>query len=1812
MEASAAGNILAQTATLTADGSIGLAGDAIGLTAESFAASTTNGSIYLSETIPGTATSVIAGGASNNASVTGSGATLDVGTITARGTVTVQETGGALLSSMTTNISGQTVDLTGADGIGTKSNPFTVAAGNLMATVTGSGVPIDINDTIALNSVSATTNDGNVSILSSVSGSLTFTANTATAMPNPGLLTASAAAVTFDNTAQNTANPSVGNVEIGDVDASSGTVNITAAGAMTAKSTLTGSTVTLTAGTGIGVDPNTGIGTMSGPMPTEIDTDVTTLNATTRTGDVYISQANAFALNAATMGYSNPSMATGSDIDVINTTGNMILGAISALGMVTLNAQGGPILVDSGNGATISITSAGGVITGATLAAGGSGYVPNATVDLSITGGGGLRGVVAVTTNGAGVATGLAATPIVAGGSGYADTIGAATANNIVNVTADTLDLTASTGIGASGAAVMTSVNTLTASAGTGGLFLGNNQTLTLMSAAAGGDVSISATGNITLGATGTPGAVTAGTGEAVTLTATGELLDDDNVGNGLGGSVITAASVTLTGSAIGNSATSIHTNIQTGPATIMATAAGAGIYIDNTGTASLTLTATAEGAGADLDFTSAGSIVLTTVTAQGNMVTLISTTGSITATPEAVNITAQTLDIEAAGGIGTSGPALEVDVAEVTAADGGSGGVNMLNAGAVEITQGALTTMGSGTLTFEAGSITILNFTSGTTATLASGRSLVLETETGPIVFQNQADTIETQGAGTTITINAGKMAGSGGVAVVGNLTTVGGTNSNPNTITVTADSFITIGQLNAGTGNVTVHSANGIIISNGASPNVIAGSATLSGSAPTVRQLQLDQTEAVAAAAAANAEAADAESSLESFSSAIPLDKATVAIDTTNLVGDVAAAAIAGAIESTAEVVLVGTITAETSAAVIYEALQAIADAADGISGVAQVLPLTGDLGTDEIYAALETASATALTIDVDSTGLAVEEENANAFLIAAAVDAAGAVLTGASDLGLSTAELVTAEGEQADAQAAADNANLLSETDAVVAKQSIAALDQGTVIGSPTAPLVLQVTGAVNVTAGPTDSYLQVTGNTAVDEINATGSVSLISTGAISHGSGVRGTDITATGLTISGANGIGTGNQSLVTQVPTLNATNTTSGDIDISNTAATSAGLDITGISNMGGGNVDISDTESPAGGQGITVTGPISATGTGTDNVSINSGSPLTIAANVYSTGPIGLTAAADSPPFDNLAVDSGVTIWSDGSSVALSAGNNINVPSGSTIEASTSINITGGKTSANVVVEGTLIGTSATIGVAAGTNNNNTFTITPSATTPLTVVGGTATGTNTLNFNADGLAVTIQGNTITAAGCQSVTFSDFAAVNILNPAGGGSVTLNAAAVASDVMVLTGTGLGAGTFTLNGGPPTFSFSGVTNFTYNGAATTEAITVSPYGTPLRPWGVAVAITGGTGTATLTYNDVAGVSDNLTIQPPSALQPGQLNVVNAGTDAAIAVVTYLQIDNLVVNGSSGAGANDTLTVNGTTGANTVTIAPTTANNATITGAGPMITATGMGQIAYNGQGGNDALTVTSPAATTVTLTPGAAVDSGTVQMGTAATLVPLSYSNLGTTGTLTVANTGGTRVDTLVYNGTAGDDVFTVDAKSPGGPGEVFLNNQIDVLTPGVSVLTLNGLGGVDTYSTNGGFRFPALHEHERQRQRRLHPEPERSHGPRHGQSAGQHAWFRQPQHHHHGLRRHGHVDRHCYRKSGHQWQLPARQRHVAQRQHHVHAHGNQRRDLYQRRAFDGLQFRGRDQPRPQRQQRGGRERHPDGQRHDGGR
>ncbi len=73
--------------------------------------------------------------------------------------------------------------------------------------------------------------------------------------------------------------------------------NIIASGAITAGTgvNLTGGTVTLAAGTGIGAPGSA------------IATNVTTLNATTDTGNIVITQASAFTLNALSLGFTDPS-----------------------------------------------------------------------------------------------------------------------------------------------------------------------------------------------------------------------------------------------------------------------------------------------------------------------------------------------------------------------------------------------------------------------------------------------------------------------------------------------------------------------------------------------------------------------------------------------------------------------------------------------------------------------------------------------------------------------------------------------------------------------------------------------------------------------------------------------------------------------------------------------------------------------------------------------------------------------------------------------------------------------------------------------------------------------------------------------------------------------------------------------------------------------------------------------------------------------------------------------------------------------------------------------------------------------------------------------------------------------------------------------------------------------------------------------------------------------------------------------------------------------------------------------------------------
>jgi len=316
-------------------------------------------------------------------------------------------------------------------------------------------------------------------------------------------------------------------------------------------------------------------------------------------------------------------------------------------------------------------------------------------------------------------------------------------ANN--NLAAATLVLVASNGIGSGGDALETLVDSLSANGGTGGgLWIANSKTLNLTSATAtGGAVSISALGSMTLA-----GAVVA-SGQTVALSASGEMIDANAVG-----ADITAASVTLNAAKMG-----FGNRIETATAAISALTTSGGIFLSNTAT-TLTLNASAAGAAADIDIDTTGSIVLGVANAQGDTVKLRAggSGGSISDgndPPTTVNVTAKKIDIIAPGGIGTALNAVEMDVDVVGAADGGATGAFITFTGPLLLTETALEAAGVGTLTFDAESITIEDIADNT-ATIAAGRSLVLRTPAGAIVFLDAADTIEASGAGT-ITVQAG-----------------------------------------------------------------------------------------------------------------------------------------------------------------------------------------------------------------------------------------------------------------------------------------------------------------------------------------------------------------------------------------------------------------------------------------------------------------------------------------------------------------------------------------------------------------------------------------------------------------------------------------------------------------------------------------------------------------------------------------------------------------------------------------------------------------------------------------------------------------------------------------------------------------------------------------------------------------------------------------------------------------------------------------------------------------------------------------------
>ncbi|MCP4857508.1 MAG: hypothetical protein GY903_23750, partial [Fuerstiella sp.] len=150
---------------------------------------------------------------------------------------------------------------------------------------------------------------------------------------------------------------------------------------------------------------------------------------------------------------------------------------------------------------------------------------------------------------------------------------------------------------------------------------------------------------------------------------------------------------------------------------------------------------------------------------------------------------------------------------------------------------------------------------------------------------------------------------------------------------------------------------------------------------------------------------------------------------------------------------------------------------------------------------------------------------------------------------------------------------------------------------------------------------------------------------------------------------------------------------------------------------------------------------------------------------------------------------------------------------------------------------------------------------------------------------------------------------------------------------------------------------------------------------------------------------------------------------------GDDTITVDPTSLSVGTLIT--AAGQNGQDSVEVVGSSGTDAIGFNPTSSTDATVTIAGAVTTnITSSESVTIDGDEGNDTVTVNTPAGVISTsLTPGSTIDSGDVQV---ASLIPVSFDNLGATGSLVIDDADAVADDTLIYQGTGSDDDFDLSA------------------------------------------------------------------------------------------------------------------------------------------------------------------------------
>jgi hypothetical protein len=322
------------------------------------------------------------------------------------------------------------------------------------------------------------------------------------------------------------------------------------------------------------------------------------------------------------------------------------------------------------------------------------------------------------------------------------------------------------------------------------------------------------------------------------------------------------------------------------------------------------------------------------------------------------------------------------------------------------------------------------------------------------------------------------------------------------------------------------------------------------------------------------------------------------------------------------------------------------------------------------------------------------------------------------------------------------------------------------------------------------------------------------------------------------------------------------------------------------------------------------------------------------------------------------------------------------------------------------------------------GRAGSDTFNVTPSPTVAMFIDGGDPIGLlpgDLLNIIAGGSSVTFNAGPETdegsfeVGGNQPVSFDHIESFGIT---GSGPAVINGTNGPDAITVIArdasthaaADGVQDFTVSVNTGPELL-FIDVASVTVNALSGSDQVTLQAPAPNNAVWDVDVTINGGA---------PAADTDRLIVQTP-------------GLASEVAAYTPTGFDSGILDLTS---LSSPVAINGTE------------------------------VLIYDGQGDNDSLTVAGTGGDdTIIHTPGSNDQAGSFQVNS---LLALSYQNLGSGASLTANGSAGT--DTLVYTGTTGNDIFTV-----GIAGQVALNSRIVVSSAGIEVLTLEGLDGDDVFT-----------------------------------------------------------------------------------------------------------------------------------------